>query len=170
MTSAPFTRPITGTPGPHPSRASESGANPITGSITGGITASRERPLHGDPSLSDGPREGRGLSIRVAVDLATYGRLAELSRGDGLTLEGAAARLLASAATRHELATHRYPITPETRWVMTPPTYLEGAGGPGSTSTPPANHGAAASQHPAPSSLRVEASPVRPIEKGSDDD
>jgi hypothetical protein len=166
MTSAPFTRPITGTLGPDPSRASDSGANPITESITGGITASRRGPLHGDPSLSDGPREGQRLTIRVAVDLTTYQRIAEMSRGTGRTLEGAAADLLGIAASRPQLQSHRLPLHVETRVAPRPNGGRDSGEVGGTRPSPPRNLTRTPTHHPGPTSPCTEASPVRPTEEG----
>lgn len=124
--------------------------------------------MHRDACGSDGSDgSSQHLAIRVPVTLETYGRVAELSRGSGLTLEGAASVLLARAAIRQQVASLRHPPTLETRWVTTPSTYLAGEGEAGSPSTPVRMFGEGAFQHPAPTELGTEASLVESSESGA---
>lgn len=109
---------------------------------------------------------GDRLSIRVAVDLDTSGRVAGLSRASGVTLEGAASVLLVRVAIRQQVAAQRHPIAVETRWVTTPSTYLAGSGEPGTTSTPGRICDDAQPVDPGRSSPCFDVSPVRPTEEG----
>ena len=123
--------------------------------------------MHRDACGSDGSDgSSQHLAIRVPVTLETYGRVAELGRGSGLTLEGAASVLLARAAIRQQVASLRHPPTLETRWVTTPSTYLAGEGEPGSPSTPLRKCSEGAFQHPAPMASASGASLVESSESG----
>jgi hypothetical protein len=140
--------------------------------MTAGVEDSRGVVQVEAGSVADAALFGMGcsagdrLSIRVAVDLDTYGRVAELSRTSGVTLEGAASVLLARAAIRQQVAAQRQAIAVKTRWVTTPSTYLAGSGEPGTTSTPGRICDDVQSGDPGRSSPCFDVSPVRPTEEG----
>jgi hypothetical protein len=102
MSRGPFTRPFTRPESGGPLTESRDGSETITGTFTGGSRHHGGDPSRVVPSLRDGPRVVRGLSIRVPVDLDTYRRIAEEGRTSGRTLETAASVLLADASAQSE--------------------------------------------------------------------
>jgi hypothetical protein len=113
MSRGPFTRPFTRPESGETFTESREGSETITGTFTGGSRHHGGDPSRVVPSLGDGPRVVRGLSIRVPVDLDTYRRIAEEGRNSGMTLESAASVLLADASTQREPCLEVDPSTSE---------------------------------------------------------
>lgn len=167
-----ITRPITHPNSPPPARNPERGLETITEAITRGITASRGDPSHAGPSLKGGPREGRGLSIRANVDLATYESIAAIGREHHATIETAAGVMLGLAVTHQQrVAERRDTRHAQTRDLNKHDATTQSSAdqsdpvGGGSTPTRSQSSSQRTSQHPASCSPRVEDSSVRMTER-----